>query len=215
VSLLQGCGSVTETLDAGQADLARKAALRQLEPNQDSLSFEVDSIGVPDSAHAFMSSGRQLSDLDTTSAIYRNLKDRSQYLIHIRSGVAMENPGPDTAAFDGLTLNLGLNRLWQSPLIGPLAAGVFPPGGYTHKDMTLTMNLETHRLPGLYLLRQLVEGQDVLTGFRAVFQLEFATVRDSVELPELEKALPTRMPSNVSSETKDFLRMMLDAGLLE
>jgi hypothetical protein len=102
-----------------------------------------------------------------------------------------------------------LDTIESSPI--ETAAGSFE----VMKNSTLPVgtsteiNLKTHMAPGLYIFRQIVDGEDLVTTSTASLNYKIGSLAGSIPLPDLHQNIPTR----ASEETKEFLRGLLQSGV--
>lgn len=190
------------TDDPITGDAQKLAALKKVTITFDSLVCE---FGLPQGAL----SGKTFDELYAEdSATYAN---PANYSITLLLNMTADNTkdGADDAKFDGMTIDIVMDTITSFPV--RTTADAFE----VKKDTTLpvqahgTINLETHRLTGLYIFRQTVDGNDLATTLSPSFNYKIGTEEGTINLPDIQQDIPTR----ASNETKAFLSGLLDSGI--
>jgi hypothetical protein len=153
----------------------------------------------------------------TFDEVYQNNKaayeDLSNYTIRINTFYLADNTSSEAAdaKFGGMAQSIVFNNIDEMPL--QLQTSAFE----IEKDETRTVNgegqinLETHRLPGLYIFQQIVDGNPLDTKILNELFYQIGSAEGSFNLPEVRQDIPTR----ASVEMKDFLRGFLESGILD
>ena len=198
--ILYQCEEAKDTLD----DAAKVAALKDVDFSYDSLGYELD---LPEGA----SSGKSFDDLmEEDSATYANPEN---YTISFAANMNADNTKDDArdAKFDGMELDIVMDTISSSPIRTKAVAFEIPKG--ETKDVTAKneINLKTHRLPGKYIFQQIVAGDDLATTLSPTLLYDIGSKSGDFDLPDIPKDIPTR----ASADTKEFLRGLLESGVLD
>jgi hypothetical protein len=180
------------------------AALRNVTVQYNELTYE---IGLPPGAL----SGRPFEELmQEDPETYTNPEN---YSISIAANMLADNTREDAedAKFDGMDLDIIMDTIETNPILMEARAFEVEKGKTEPVDMTTTINLSTHREPGLYIFRQTVDGNDLATTQTPFLHYDLGIQQGTIELPSLHEEIPTR----ASDETKEFLRQVLDSGIFE
>ena len=73
------------------------------------------------------------------------------------------------------------------------------------------IDLETHRLAGLYIFRQMVDGNPLDTIIRTELRYKIGVEEGTISLHVLHQDIPTR----ASDEMKAFLGGLLESGIFD
>lgn len=201
LSILTGCEKTSSVKD----DTLKLAALKNVNFSYDSLAIY---IGFPEGALESNKSFQEL--LEDDKKLY---SDPAEYTIKINSYFFGDNTSEDAkdARFEGIINNLILDTIYSNPV-------EMKSDSFTiekDKSKTLTINslisLETHRLPGLYIFKQTVEGDYLDTKMVLELLYNIAGQEGSFNLPEIQQNIPTR----ASDETKELLSGILESGIFD
>ena len=185
-------------------DLQKTEALKNVTIIYDSTAYE---LVLPSGAL----SGKSFGELKKEdSATYTNPENYSiTFLVNLTADNKKTNS--EDAKFDGMTLNIVMDTIKSTPI--KATTGPFE----VKKNTTLpvqvesTINLKTHRLAGLYIFRQIVDGNDLATIQTPILNYKIGTLQGDIILHSVQENIPTR----ASDETKTFLKGMLDSGVFE
>lgn len=113
------------------------------------------------------------------------------------------------AKFDGMDVNAVFDTVNSEPL--KTSAGPFTVPAHNSKTVnaTGTINLQTHKHAGLYMFRQVADGNDIATTLFATMNYKVGALNGTIPLPSSKQNIPTA----ANEETKNFLRGMLSSGI--
>lgn len=203
VSFFSACEEIEDVKNTVD-DTQKILALKDVKFSLDSMSTD---ISFPESSWE----GKSFDE------VYQNNKaayeDLSNYTIRLNSYYLADNSSPDAAdaKFGGMAQSIVFNNIDQNPL--QLETSEFE----INKDEILTVNsdgqinLETHRLAGLYIFQQIVDGNPLDTKILNELFYQIGSAEGSFELPEVQQDIPTR----ASAEMKKFLADLLASGILD
>jgi hypothetical protein len=197
--LLTQCADDNPVTDAQQL-----AALRNIKITYDSMTYE---IGLPPGAL----SGQSLFELmQNDSSTYANPEN---YSIHISLNVTADNTDPqaEDAKFDGMELDIAMDTIESNPILMATEGFLVKKNETIPVETETTINLKTHREPGIYIFRQTVDGNDLATTMYPKLYYEIGLQQGSLNLPSVYQEIPTR----ASDETKEFLRQLLESGVFD
>lgn len=190
------------TEDTPLDDAQKIAALRKVTVTFDSTTYQ---FGLPQGAL----NGKTFDQLlDEDSATFAN---PANYKITILVNMTADNTkdGAQDAKFDGMTIDIIMDTMTSSP-IHTVANAFEVKKNTTHPtEASGTINLATHRMPGLYIFRQTVDGDYLATTLSPSFNYTIGSQSGTIDLPDVQQNIPTR----ASSETKAFLKGLLDSGI--
>lgn len=186
------------------SDAQKTAALRNVTVTYDSAGV---ALGLPAGA----ATGRSFEELKAEdSATYCN---PANYSITIVQSLTADNTGPNAedAKFDGMEIDVVFDTIGSAPLT--TTAGGFEVKKNTALPVTAegTMNLATHRPAGLYVFRQIVDGNDLATTMSPALLYKIGSAEGTIDIPAIHADIPTR----ASQETKDFLAGLLASGVFD
>jgi len=185
-------------------DAQKIAALRKVTVVYDSMSYE---ISLPPGAL----SGQSLAELMVSDS--STFANPANYSIAIALNVTADNTDPEAedAKFDGMNIDIVMDTIESNPIT--MSTEGFEVGKNETYPIQLetTINLETHREPGLYIFRQTVDGNDLATTTYPYLHYDLGIQQGTINLPSLYKEIPTR----ASDETKEFLRQVLESGMFD
>lgn len=185
-------------------DIDQTAALKNVEVTYDSLTYV---IGLPEGAL----SGRPFDSLVMEdSAKYTNPEN---YSITTIANMTADNTksGAKDAKFDGMIITIVMDTIESGP-IEPEAGEFEVKAGATEAVQAAdSINLKTHRLTGLYIFRQTVDGNDLATTFAPTLLYKIGSQEGTIPIPEFYQDIPTR----ASPEMKEFLSGLLDSGIFD
>ena len=196
--------SCEDAIDATEDTLAL-TALRNVDFSYDSLSV---NISFPEGA---VESGKTFQELlDEYPEIY---SDPANYTISLSTFFLADNTSNDArdAKFDGTNLNIVMDTIYSNPIQAISGPFDIKTGEIKTVDISGMINLETHRMPCLYMFRQTVDGNDLSTRLQLSLLYTIASESGSINLPEFHQIIPTR----ASDETKAFLSGLLDSGVFD
>jgi hypothetical protein len=184
------------------SDLDKKAALRNVTVAYDSAAI---NLGLPAGAI----SGKSFQQLKKEdSAKYCNPQNYSiTFVVTLLANNKKE--GARDAAFDGMTLHIIMDTIQSSPLNAVTDSFEVKKNTTRPVQVMGTINLKTHRLAGLYIFRQMVDGNDISTTQTPSLNYTIGALQGTIDLPSFHENIPTR----ASEETKAFLRGLLDSGI--
>ena len=143
--------------------------------------------------------------------------DSSKYASPANYGISFslmmnaDNTGSSAsdAKFDGMLIDIIMDTISSSPV--ELLADAFEIKKNETKDVNALgeINLKTHRLTGLYIFQQAVDGNDIETTLSPEIFYKIGLIDGSFPIPDLHQNIPTR----ASDETKAFLRDLLNSGI--
>ncbi|MFP4522416.1 MAG: hypothetical protein ACLFQK_09750 [Fibrobacterota bacterium] len=199
---LCGCGDNNPSKAAD--DLDKTAALKKVTLSYDSASPSYD---FPDSAL----SGKSFDSLKAAdSAVYC---DPSNYTVNFTAFMTADNTEKDAddAKFDGLRINIVMDTIESSPV--ETLSEAFEIGAGEIKDITAdgSVNLETHKSACLYIFRQIVDGNDLVSTLMPFLKYSIGGAEGEIDIKDIEKEIPTR----ASDDLKNFLQGLLDSGVFE
>lgn len=148
----------------------------------------------------------QLMAMD--SSTYANPANYSiDFLVNMIADNTKENA--DDAKFDGMIVNLVMDTLDNIPIA--TTANAFELLKNTSQQVVAqgSINLNTHKLPGLYIFQQMAIGQDLATKLSTVLNYNIGSLSGGINVPDMQSQIPTA----ASPEMKDFLNGLLDSGV--
>jgi len=162
--------------------------------------FPQDSIGA-----------QTLSELlNIDSSKYAN---PANYQIDIAVITTIDNTAENArdAKFDGMYIDLVFDTISSNPV--RTETGPFEVAAGSTKEVSATgsINLETHKLPGKYILQQTVDGAEITTTLSPILVYKIGTLEGELPLPSVTLNIPTR----ASDETKAFFKELLESEMLE
>ena len=198
--MFTGCSEDNNPL----SDAQKIAALRKVTIVYDSMSYE---IGLPPGAL----SGQSFADLLLNDS--STYADPANYSIAISLNITADNTDPEAedAKFDGMDIDMVMDTIESNPIIMSTEGFEVMKGETYPVATSTTINLETHRQPGLYIFRQTVDGNDLATTTYPYLHYELGIQQGTINLPSIYKDIPTR----ASEETKEFLRQLLESGIFD
>jgi hypothetical protein len=185
-------------------DAARLAALRKVVITYDSMSYE---IGLPEGAL----SGPSFDELMAAdSSKYANPEN---YTVTFLANMKADNTnsGAMDAKFDGMVIGIVMDTIQSSPIDATTGAFEVDKGEIIPVVAQSFMNLKTHRLPCLYIFRQVVDGEDLTTTLSPKLNYTIGSSSGVIPLPSIQKDIPTR----ASDQTKAFLLGLLESGVFD
>jgi hypothetical protein len=196
------CAIITvNCIDDAVDDTQQLVALRKVTVTFDSMTIE---FGLP----PFDTSKTFAEHLAEDSATFAN---PANYSITSRLNMTADNTkeGAQDAKFDGMAIDIIMDTITSSPV--STIADPFTVSKNTTKAIEAhgTINLATHRLTGLYIFRQTVDGNVLATTISPFLNYTIGSQSGTIDLPDIKKDIPTR----ASPQTKAFLRGLLDSGI--
>jgi hypothetical protein len=185
-------------------DAEQTAALKNVTFKYDSMQY---ILGFPEGAldgHTFA----ELMELDSSK--YANPANYTIAFLLLMDADNTKSNSKD-AKFDGMVADVIMDTIESTPV--EMIAGPFEIMKNT-KDTVIadgSINLATHRQTGLYIFRQVVDGNDLATTLAIKLNYKFGLFTGDIPLPEIHQDIPTR----ASEETKEFLRGLLESGVME
>jgi hypothetical protein len=199
VAICMQCG-----VEEAVSDTQKTAALRKVTVKSDSGQVEIE---LPEGAL----SGRSFAELAADDpATFTN---PANYAITFILNMTADNTqnGAEDAKFDGLTVDMVMDTITSSPVRTEAAAFEVKKNTTHSFQATGSINLQTHRRVGLYIFRQMVDGNDLATTLSPVLSYKIGSQEGTIDLPDVRQYIPTR----ASDEMKEFLSGLLDSGLFE
>ena len=185
-------------------DIQQTAALRNVTFSYKNTEM---TIGLPEGAL----DGASFAELLLTDS--SRFADPSNYSIGFISTLEADNTNSNAAdaKFDGLIVDIVMDTIYSTPI--EAIAGPFDISKNTIDSVhaTGTLNLATHRLAGLYIFRQVVDGNDLATTLSPDLLYKNGALEGEIEVPDMHKNIPTR----ASDEMKAFLSGLLNSGILD
>jgi hypothetical protein len=183
-------------------DIDQTAALRNVTVTYDSITFQ---LGLPAGAI----SGKTFDQLRTEDpTTYTN---PANYSITFSGNYTANNKKSNAqdAKFDGMTIIMIMDTIKSSPI--NTTANAFEVKKNTSIPVQLkgTINLATHKRAGIYIFKQVVAGNDLVTTQTLALNYKIGVLQGTIDLPSIKENIPTR----ASAQTKDFLRGLLNSGI--
>jgi len=200
VFVLSSCNEVKETTD----DAVKVAALKNVTIGYDQMEYTFD---FPEEALG----GKSFAELYMEdSATFAN---PANYGITIQTSMIADNTTENArdAKFDGMVLDIIMDTILAFPIRNEFDGFTVEKQEVLPISSSTTINLATHRLTGLYIFRQTVDGNDLATTFSPVLFYQIGMLEGDINVPDFQKDIPTR----ASDETKAFLRELLESGIME
>jgi hypothetical protein len=200
IMILSSCNEAKETTD----DAVKVAALKNVTIEYDKIMYTFD---FPEGAL----SGKSFAELyREDSATFAN---PANYGISIQTAMLADNTKENArdAKFDGMMLDIIMDTISGSPIRNEFNGFMVEKQEILPISSSTTINLATHRLTGLYIFRQTVDGNDLATTFSPVLSYQIGMLEGDIDVPDFRKDIPTR----ASEETKAFLRGLLESGIME
>jgi hypothetical protein len=184
------------------SDIDKKAAMAKVTISYDSASFD---LGLPTGAL----NGKSFQELKKEdSAKYCNPQNYSvTFVVSLLAN--NEKEGARDAAFDGMTLHIIMDTIQSSPLTAVTDSFEVKKNSTRTVQVKGTINLKTHRFPGLYIFRQMVDGNDISTTQTPSLNYTIGELQGTIDLLSIHENIPTR----ASEETRAFLRGLLDSEI--
>lgn len=184
-------------------DVQQTAALKNVSITYDSLVYEIT---LPEGALGDKTFD-ELYALDSSK-----YSDPANYSIDFSAHMLADNTKDNAkdAKFDGMVIDIIMDTIQSSPL-QTVASGFEVAKNTTLPVEAVTqINLKTHRLSGLYIFKQTVDGNDLETTLSPMLNYKIGIKEGTINIPDMHKSIPTR----ASEETKAFLRDLLNSGVL-
>lgn len=200
---LTACEEINDAKDSVD-DAQKTMALKNVDFTLDSLNTD---ISLPEESWE----GESFDEVyKENEELYEN---PANYTISLDSYYLADNTSTDAAnaKFDGMTQNFVFNNIDDTPLALETPAFEVPGDEKLTVNGQGEINLETHRLPGLYIFQQIVDGKPLDTKILNELFYQIGSVDGSFKLPEVQQDIPTR----ASDEMKQFLSDLLDSGILD
>jgi hypothetical protein len=190
--------------DTTLSDAEKVAALKNVTLTFAGMSYD---IGLP----AGSLSGLSFDSLRAQdSATYCN---PANYSIAFSVNMNADNTkaNAEDARFEGMTIDIIMDTINASPI--ETVAGAFDIAKNTSAAVTAdgTINLATHRLVGLYIFRQIVDGNDLATTLSPILNYKIGVLQGNINVPDIHQDIPT----SASPEMKAFLTGLLDSGVFD
>ena len=197
--LLSNCKKKDTTL----SDAEKVAALKNVNFTFNGMSY---NIGVPAGA---LTSGKTFDQLKAEdSATYTNPEN---YSIAFSTNITADNTkaNAEDAKFDGMTVNIIMDTINTYPV--KTVASAFEIAKNTSQQVVAqgSINLKTHRLVGLYIFRQVVDGLDLVTIFSPILNYKIGALQGVINIPDIHQQIPT----TATPEMKAFLSGLLSSGV--
>jgi hypothetical protein len=202
VSLLifNSCEEVENTIN----DVQKTAALRNVSFTYDGLTTDVV---MPEAGFE----GKTFAELfNNSKEKYSNPANYSVNLGMLYTASNTKSNAAD-AKFAGMIQDVVLNNIDETPLRFDTPGFEIAKGESKTISSSSEINLETHKLAGLYIFEQIVAGEDLDTRVLTSLNYDFGLEEGILNLPEVQKNIPTK----ASEETKTFLRGLLESGLFD
>ncbi|MFH0865064.1 MAG: hypothetical protein V1904_02640 [Bacteroidota bacterium] len=185
------------------SDAERVAALKNVVWTFSGMTF---SVNLPANA---LSSGLSFDSLmSVDSATYANPANYSiDFIVNMLADNTRENA--EDAKFDGMIVNLIMDTLDNVPI--STTANAFELLKNTGQQVVAEggLNLSTHKLAGLYIFRQMVDGADLATTLSPILNYSIGSLNGVINVPDIHQQIPT----TASIEMKNFLNGLLDSGV--
>lgn len=196
--------SCKEDKDDVIQDLDQTAALKKVVFTYDSMSI---NIGLPAGALSGVPFDTLLAQ---DSATYANPEN---YSIETIACFTADNTASDAgdAKFDGMDLDIIMDTINSGPIEAKTDAFEVKANEVKAVQAKDSINLKTHRLTGLYMFRQIVDGADLATTLKPDLKYSIGSQSGSLPLPATQHNIPTR----ASDEMKDFLSGLLESGVFD
>lgn len=190
--------------DSTVSDIDKTAALRKVTLVYDSLSYD---LMLPAGAL----DGKSFDELrKQDSSTYANPVN---YSITFSGNFTANNTKADAgdAKFDGLTVTIVMDTILSSPIKTMANAFEVKKGTTLPVQLAGSINLATHKKAGLYIFRQIVDGNNLVTSQTPVLNYKIGVLEGAIDLPTIKENIPTR----ASDEMKAFLRGLLDSDIFK
>ena len=200
-TFLFSCEEVKETVD----DVQKTAALRNVNVSYDSLSVDVV---LPQTSLE----GKTFSELLENNT--EKFSDPANYVVKLATHYTADNTADNAedAKFAGMVQDIVMNDIEEETPVS-----FETPGFEIEQNSTKAIssngeiNLETHRLTGLYIFQQIVKEEPLDTHILTWLMYDFGSQEGKIEGPEVQKEIPTK----ASDETKAFLSGLIKKGIFE
>ena len=139
--------------------------------------------------------------------------DPSHYGIELKIHYNADNTRAQArdAKFDGINQLVVLSDLEETPIDLTTAAFELKQGQTLEVFTQGAIDLATHRLAGLYIFRQMVDGNPLDTRILTQLLYKIGAEEGTISLPPLRQDIPTR----ASDEMKAFLGGLLESGIFD
>lgn len=193
--------SCEETVD----DIQKTAALRNVTVSYDSLQTDV----LLPQGSLEGSTFQELYDNNTDK-----FGDPANYVVKLATHYTADNTADNAedAKFAGMVQDIVMNNIEEETPVSFETSG-FEIEQNSTKSISSNgeINLETHRLTGLYIFQQIVKEEPIDTHVITWLMYDFGSQEGKIEGPEVQKEIPT----NASDETKEFLSGLIESGIFE
>jgi hypothetical protein len=175
------------------------------------VDFTFDSLQIQQIVPAGALDGKSFSELmELDPETYSN---PAKYGLDISSHYTCSNQRSNArdASFSGMIQDIQFSVYDQNPLRLLTPAFEIKKNEIKPIDTQGSINLLTHRLPGLYIFRQTIDGLPISTAMLTELLYKIGNQEGSISLPRLEQDIPTR----ASDEMKAFLTDLLNSGIFD
>ncbi len=185
-------------------DVDQLTALKNVSFTYDSVSYQ---IGLPEGAL----SGQSFDSLMLEdSAKYANPENYSvTVMLNMTANNTKENARD--AKFDGMEAIIVLDTIENNPIQPTADAFMVEKDQIIPVQARDSVNLATHKLPCLYMFRQIVAGTDIFTTVQPVLFYVIGSQEGTLPIPETQHNIPTR----ATDEMKYFLSGLIESGIFE
>jgi hypothetical protein len=183
-------------------DVDQLAALRNVTFTYDSAEYQ---FSLPVGAF----SGKSFAQLvKEDSATYSN---PANYSINFSADYTASNKTSNArdAKFDGMVVNIVFDTINSSTVKAIANSFEVIKNTSVPVQVKSTLNLGTQRKAGIYIFRQVVAGNDIVTTQTPIINYKIGTLQGTITLPSFKENIPTR----ASAGTKAFLKGLLDSGM--
>ncbi|HNW98656.1 MAG TPA: hypothetical protein PKK00_09645 [Bacteroidales bacterium] len=186
------------------SDAEKLAALKNV-------SYTFNNIGFNITLPANALNGKTFEELMTEdSATYANPANYGiDFIINMTADNTKENA--EDAKFDGMTVNMVMDTIESYP-VSTVASGFEVLKNTTQQvNAQGGINLETHRLTGLYIFKQVAAGADLATTLSTILNYNVGSLSGVINMPSVQQQIPT----SASDEMKNFLNGLINSGVFD
>ena len=184
------------------SDAEKLAALKDV-------SFTMQGVTLDVNLPADALNGKTFQELMAIdSATYANPANYSvNFLVKMLADNTKENA--KDAKFDGMVMNMIMDTLQSSSI--STTANAFELLKNTSQEVVAqgAINLATHKAAGLYVFKQISEGQKLASSISTKLNYEIGSLQGALNLPVVQPQIPT----SGSDAMKTFMKGMLDSGV--